>query len=232
MTIVYNVWLVDFELNQMSGYLKVFKTAIADYIQKLETMDPYYGHESHLSDEDKDLLYNAYFDEFSSMLGDFPRRLYSSFVISWYSFVEETLVKICDDLNQPIEKGKESLIKRLEKSFNKASYRFDPDQRQELLLINKIRNIIVHDGGKFLTSLKYDKETCKTTLIKIRHENEDYYVNMSPNLNKYMEEHDILAYYGTFFIKPSHEYCEHLVAFGRDMFEDIFNKLNLLDTTQ
>jgi hypothetical protein len=229
---IYNVWLINFELGQMAGYLKVLKTSLVDYQEKLEIVELPSSQEV-LEDDEANDRFNAWFDEMSSIQGDFPRRLYSSFVVSWYSIVEDTLLKLCDDLNLQID-----YELKTEKKFSKGiwcardllqtccSFQFDPKQWQELTLINKIRNQVVHNRGTFTHFIEKPEKLSRFVLLK--QDDTDCYIDIDKNLYNYLINHELLSFYKTYFIWPTPEYCEYLVTFGHSLFDNVFRGLNLL----
>jgi hypothetical protein len=231
---VYIVWLVNFELEQMNDLPFVLSEMLKDYEQKLENV--YTGDEIDTlddDDEEADAEFEKYIDIFQSVLGDFPRRLYSSFIVSWYSFIEDTLLTLCEDMKLEITIGiKDSGrigtgIHRARRFLEQATdYSIDTNHWHELDIIRKIRNHIVHNGSKFPSST--DKSNGETHSIIVTYEGKDYYVVYSDEkLIRYLEEHSIIHYYGTVFIYPTHEYCQYLVNFGNLFFGKIFHDLYL-----
>jgi hypothetical protein len=104
MSDVYNVWLVEFELKQMAGYLKVLKKSLEDYAEKINDLNVV-GDADVTVDEEANERFNEWCDEVLSVNpgGDFPRRLYSAFVVNWFSFIEDTLLDLCNDLNLQLD---------------------------------------------------------------------------------------------------------------------------------
>lgn len=231
METVYNVWLVDFELRQMAAFLKVLKISLEDYAQKIDngpTDSPWPTEQEIEEDDEANDRFNAWTDEVLSVSpgGDFHRRLYSTFLISFYSFVEDNLLKLCEDSNLPIEtKPGKGIWGARDRIQNNTLYQFDPEQWKELTLINKTRNQLVHNGGRFTYSL--EKANDQKNYVLVNQNEEDYYVYIEGNLYEYLKKHGLIHFYGTFFIKPSPEYCEHLVAFGKSLFENLFEGLGL-----
>jgi hypothetical protein len=230
---VYIVWLVNFELEQMHDLLFVLSDMLKDYEQKIENYYTLDELDTIVEDEDRDAEYDKYIDIFQSVLGDFPRRFYSNFIVSWYSFIEDTLLKLCEDMHLEITLGiKDSErigtgIHRAKRFLEQAAdYSIDSNHWHELDIIRKIRNQIVHNGSKFPSST--DKPNGETQSIVVTYEGKDYYVVYSDEkLIRYLEEHSIIHYYGTVFIYPTHEYCQYLVNFGNLFFGKIFHDLYL-----
>lgn len=234
MPVVYNVWLVDFELRQMAGYLNFLKKSFTDYMEELEGFKMPEDDEILESDEFNE-QFNRWYAEVASADegGDYRRRFYSAFVISWYAFFEESLLNVCKDQNlfdeYRGETGKEIgkgiwFAKDLLQKF--TPYRFDQTLWKELVLINKIRNSLAHNSGKFAYSLEIGNE--KQKVVQVQNHDEQHYVYIEEDLYKYLNRHGILHFYGTYFIRPTHEYCEHLIKIGQHTFANLFRRLGLL----
>ncbi len=226
---VYITWLIRFELQQMNDLLDVLSVALQDYEQKLE--DAYTAEELENLDDEGEKEYEHYLDIFSSMFGDFPRRLYSSFLVSWYSIVEDTLTQLCIDLNLTIlvrfqdqegfgsgfQRAKNFLIESGQVNINQTDW-------QEMEFIRKIRNQIVHKGGKFQIS-REKPDRIQAPLASTY--DGLYYIQIDKQLYDYMERYSLLHFYNTFLINPSLEYCRYLVDFGKNFFSKILSDLNL-----
>jgi len=231
MNIVYNSWLIDFELQQFRDLLYVLSTSLKDFEQKLE--DWYTADDLENMDEEKQNQYERYIDIYQSVLGDFPRRIYSGFVVSWYSFVEDALCQLCTDLNITVslrfqdQVGLGSGLQRA-KRFLAETGQIDVEKEDwlELEHIRKIRNQIVHKGGKFPCSIEKPDNNVQTILYS---EGEtSYYITIDKELYGYLERNSLQRFYGTLFINPSLEYCQSLVSFGQRFFSWILSDLKLI----
>jgi hypothetical protein len=232
MSPIYNVWQVNFENEQLTTYLNILKDSMDAYKQQLEKY-PVEGCDDW--SEAEEIKYGEYLDTFSTFLGDFPRRLYSSFIVSWFSYIEDTLIKLCEDIvpKKPLEfKNVDALGKgifRVKKYLSICcDYDIEKKYWNEIVLISKIRNQIVHNGGKFSFSVEKPNDQSKAILVKsgdVSH----YLLDTEENLYSYMDKHNLLHFYGTFFIKPPLEFCYYLVAFGRKFFDTLFNDLELFE---
>ena len=96
-----NLFLIKYELDQMSNYLGLLGQAIGE---KLENIDEEYHHlpMDEMSDDEWSILDDQYTDKFMEIGRGFPQLLLTSFIIAWYSFVEQHLIKLCDDLKLTI----------------------------------------------------------------------------------------------------------------------------------
>jgi hypothetical protein len=228
---VYNVWLADFELNQMRLLLKFLTTSIELFRQKFEEI-PLPTEEDAEKNNEISRTFEEMADQISSLEGDFPIRLYSSFIIIWYSFLEDTISRLCHDTNFdhkdiPNKRGTPQLglwdgLKFLE-SNNK--FNISSANRKELALINQIRNQITHERGSFYFSI--EKEDGKDS-IPIKQGENIYQAYMEKQMYAYLKKYDLLHFYGTFFIFPKLEYCEHLIDFGSHFLDEIFHELGML----
>jgi len=228
---IFNVWAVDQELRQMADYLKVLKKSLDDYQQKLE--DTYTtSEEDWEGDDEANDRFNAWYHEMSNAIFDFPDKLNSSFLISWYSFVEDALLKLCDDMGLtreydliPENKPCKGIWRARSILQTCSNFKFKPEQWRELTFLNEIRNRIVHNSGMYTISL--EKSADHKNYVLVNQDGVDYYVCIEKNLYKYVTEHKISSLYKGFFIIPSYEFCEYLISFGRSLFEDVFRGLGL-----
>jgi hypothetical protein len=225
-----NVWLINFELEQLRDYLDVLDDALKDYEQKLEN---YYTIDDLTDmDEEAEIRYDRYIDIFSSVLGDFPRRLYSSFVVSWYSFIEDAITQLCKDMDlmvtiriQDQNNFRNGVYRAKRFLVEAANYTIDQGDYLELDIIRKMRNQIVHEGGKFQCSLEKPNEDVPAVFIA--EQDPPLYLNIEKNLYLYLNKHSLLHFYGTFFINPTAEYGRYLIDFGTRFFHKIISELGL-----
>src|SRR6185369_5059573 len=220
--------LIDYELDQMSRYL--------DLVQ--ESLQRNYDHfEAHLEEMTAEVPNSAsesvgswsddYEDEFFEATHDFPQLLRLSSIVIWYSFVEQNLLDLCEELNLRISFGAKENdnldkgIRRARKFLVKAkNYEIDNDHWQELIEINRLRNHFVHDGKRLKYSyLQPDGEF-------VRYENSSgtvVFLMVNGALYSYLQKHGIVTTSGPFVeIVPSIEYCKSLVEFGRKLFRKLY----------
>lgn len=201
-------WLLTTELEQMSKFLDFAGGALEQTAQEFEREVVQMAERIPEDQRESFLEYHA--DEYAMLRDDFPRTLFTSFLVSWYSFVEEKLKRLCDELVPLSELDEEQRRKlgrgivRSRKILSKAKrYKIRQEHWEELKRIQKIRNKAVHVGGK-LGSLESEAD-----------------------IAKYLERHSLIAYRGVVILDPSLAYCKHLVNFGKDLFSTIYNDLNL-----
>lgn len=224
---IFVVRLIEYELNQMKSFIKVIKQVLSDYQEKIEN-GPDISNEEYLNNDKKRDEFNAWYDEFSSIEGDFATRLYSSFIVSWYSFYEDSLKRLSRDLGL-IEKSEDEkiftstneLIGLLE---DEKDLQIDRVLMHEIELIKEIRNMITHNGGKFAFSVELSDS--KKKAVKVTFDDGPKYVYIKKEMFNYLQSHEILHFYRTFFIKPTPEFCDHLIDVARLFFNDLFCQLD------
>ena len=91
-------WLISHELDQMARYLDLVDEGIG---QRLDELEESYKADMarEITEDEYVLLEDHYTDAFIDAGNDLPRLLGSSFVVTWYSFVEQTLLELCEQLN-------------------------------------------------------------------------------------------------------------------------------------
>lgn len=186
-----------YQLRQMELYLDFLRLA-NDYVE--EKLEKKYSPEDldkvinadEFSPEEEE--YSKYLDMFSSLYGDFPRRLYSSFIISWYSFIEGALGEVCDYLllNQRrlyVARNRGVLLAR--EVFRNSEIQFTSNHEEELNWVTEIRNNIVHNGGVFPIFHEKPKENPIVGPFRYTDENSierNYYLKMDRNFHNYLQE--------------------------------------------
>lgn len=216
-------WLISYELDQMERYLDLLHAAISDNpiqfdasIKKIVVT---------MSKDERAEFYEFHEDDFIEVNADFPRLLFSSFVVSWYSFVENHLISFCKSRNLKISisiQENENYGEGIRRAYNflnqAIGYQIDNNHWQELTRIGKTRNKIVHNNGR----LSYSIADISNNSIPVKvYDDLKLYLQIDEDLYRYFQMHNLLEYIGTFFINPSFEYCKHLVKLGLDL----FNKL-------
>jgi hypothetical protein len=223
----YIKWKTNFEVGQMKDYLEFIATALTDFEAKLEnkySIEDLSKIGNSQDDEDKSIEYEHYIDMFESIYGDFPRRLYSSFFITCYSFIEETLLQICDELSIIYKpKKNDKGIWRAIHAMTQEGIIIDYSKGKELEKINKIRNIITHENGM----IKKVLEPNKKFVGPIMHDGIPYFLDIDKDVYDYLDENKILHYYGTFFIFPTNAYCNKLVIFVESFFKQLFETIDI-----
>jgi hypothetical protein len=213
-------WLVDCELDQMSRYLDLVQESLQRNYAQLEARYEEIGGGGN----------GDYEDEFVEATQEFPQLLLLSFVVIWYSFVEQTLLELCEELrlrisfsakeNENFDKG----IRRARKFLLRGrNYEIDAEHWRELIEISRLRNYIVHEGKRIRYShLKPDRqfvpyEIDSGTVV---------FLIIDEALFSYLQKHGIATTGGPFVeILPSIEYCKSLVELGRKLFRKLYDDL-------
>jgi hypothetical protein len=100
MAFTFKYWMVTTELEQMSRYPDIVHSMLDDHKQKLsDSLDEI---AKDMTEEEKSGFYEYNSDEYWELADEFPRQLYSSFVVAWYSFIENQLNKLCERLKLKI----------------------------------------------------------------------------------------------------------------------------------
>ena len=235
-------WLVSEKFEQMGRYLTLLHTAISENQKQLDASIEKVA--STMSDDEKEGFYDAYEDEFIEAGADFPRLLFSSFVVSWYSFVENQLISFCKSQELKISISIQDNeyygegIRRAYNFLNRAvGYQIDNEHWKELIRIGKTRNKIVHNGGRLpYSNFNVPNNGVPVTIddylsIPIKEE-VILYLQIEEDLYKYLQTHQLLEFSGLFQITPTYEYCEHLVKFGLEFFGKLYKDFSKESETQ
>jgi hypothetical protein len=217
-------WLISNELEQMGRYLDLLHSAINEnhkqFVASIEQIT------STMSEDEVENFYAFNEDDFIEVSADFPRLLFSSFVVSWYSFVEIHLMNFCKYRNLKISisiQDNENYGEGIRRAYNflnrAAGYQIDNVHWQELTRIGKTRNKIVHNNGR----LPFSPYASSSNSVPVKvHEDITYYLQIDQDLYGYLQTHNLLKFTGLFYIAPNFEYCKHLVQFGLSFFEKLY----------
>lgn len=217
--------LVISELEQIARYLDLMNSGIQDNQQKLEA--DLKAMTNNMTEEERADFYNFHEDDMIEAGSNFPTLLFSSFIITWYSFIEYQLISLCkildfkisvQDNTRPIEGigGSYKFLNEAEK------YKIDNAHWAELRKVGKIRNKLVHEGGILI--LKPTKSN-HSTQIDLG-EDGVVYLPIDSDLYRYLSEHNLYRV-GQSRFTPSYTYCKHLVKFGTDLLTKIYKDFNL-----
>jgi hypothetical protein len=229
MPMVPRTWRIDKELNLMDRYLEYlasyFQTQREDLVGWIERMA------EGLDEEERHYLYEDFQDDLAPLEKSFPHLFYSSFVMSWYSFIETSLLRICMDYDLRIEitaqdRGlSESGIYRAKKFLRDAAgYAIDETHWRELQAIHFVRNKLVHEQGMVSTYSDRPDDDSRHHYEAV--EGFPFYVEVDNHRLQYLQRFSLLVYKGpTFILVPSLNFCQHLVDFAREMLHKIYGDL-------
>lgn len=227
---VYLVEACKFEIEQLNDFLFVIKDMLQDYEQKLE--DWYSVEDLENMTREEELQYERYIDRFSNVVHDFPGRLYGSFIVSWYSFIEDSLIQLCRDMALKItvdvdNQGRfDTGIRRARKFLEEgAGCVTDTKHWQELLAVSQVRNLIVHNRG--ILKFSIGKRKFKQSIEVIR-DDIKYHLYINKAIHNHLEKHALLGFSkNIFYIEPTYEYCQYLIEFATGFFDKLFRDLSL-----
>ena len=224
-----NLLILTYELEQMSKYLDLIETAFVEHYNEVEAS--YRAKLSNEMDEDEvELLTDQYLDEFMEAARDFPQLQLLSFIVTWYSFVEQQLLDLCNRLKLKFPNGPKA-----NESFGKGIYhahkflakvqKYEIDQElwQQLLEINKLRNVIVHQGKKIRGTWVKPARKCSSYVSE---SGLTVFVLLDESVLKYLEQRGMLERSDlSVDIVPTPEYCKYLVEFGKTFFSKLYSDL-------
>ena len=220
--------LISFELVRMSKYL----TLVRDATEKLSAdIEASYEEElkRDVGDEyEYERLIDHYTDAYMDATVSLSQFALLSFVAMWYAFVEQNLLKVCEQLRlvmqvRPRDADRFGTGIRRAREFLKEGkkYEIDPNHWQELVQIGKLRNVIIHQGKRPIQAL-YGTDY---TPFKLQN-GSTISVRLEENVSSYITKHKIYTDSPGFLeILPSYEYCEHLVQFAQDLFRKLYKDL-------
>jgi len=228
-----HLFFIQEELRQMSRYLDTVVSALEKKYQEIDTVyeDTWKDRVAdELSDDYVEWVLSQHQDELIEAGEDFPQLLLISFVILWYSFVEQKMLDLCDELNLTITisaKGEENFGKGIRRArrflLHVKNYEIYQKHWQELVYIGKLRNLIVHEGRNI--KLSYVKPDGESVVHKVP-SGLDLYIPIDGDLHKYMERHKLFSISGVNLnIMPSIDYCNELVRFGGEIFRKLYGDL-------
>lgn len=230
MGIKIRAWITSYELEQMSRYLSLIQASLSQHFGEIEAA---YREDmaGEMTDDEYHLLEDHYIDQFFEAGRNFPRHLLSSFIVAWYSFVEQKLLDICENLNLRVSIGSKDNrnlgkgIRRARRFLLEASrYEIHPPHWQELVEIGRLRNFIVHEGTSVVGSYLPSEEERVELQSDIGN---TFYFPISQALFRYLQKHNLVDHSNTFLdIIPSFDYCSYLVEFGKELFKRLHTDLN------
>lgn len=216
----------------MERYLKLVHSVI------IEEQERFYASFKELESKDGEDIIEILYDELVEVRDEFPRMLFSSFLVAWFTFVEHELVKLCDSKNLSVKvkiHDQERLGTGIQRAyiFLKDGANFTiPDQYwQELTKIREIRNRIVHDDGRIESyPLKptNGKKTVAVNTSEIDEEEHVIHLEIDKTVYHYLEQNAMIDFEGVLtYISPSFDYSLRLVNLGKALFSTIYESIGM-----
>lgn len=218
------------ELEQMSRYLDCMNSAIKD--NQRQTLADIEEIAKNVSEEDRSDFNDFYENDLIEAGSDFPILLFSTFLISWYSFIEHKLISLCTILGR-VKSKKNNYIDKAKKFLDEeANYTIKKSDWDELMHIREIRNNLVHEGGILIPTPKQTRpdKTQPNVLLNVPinlGEDGVIYLPIDAELYKYLTDYKLYQV-GHHRLTPDYNYCKHLVKFGTQLLERIYKDLNLI----
>ncbi len=221
-------FFLEYEISQMQQFLKFNDSAIEHYRGTFE--QSLLDRSKDMSKEEKDEFMSYYVDKLSNMHFAFPSIFFSSFVVTWFSFLEVNLLEICKrldlkvtigvqekvDIRDGIDRARTFLIKG-------ANYTFKKDVWEELDFIRKMRNIIIHEQGRIDYTFSEPKE--KNRVVELKPFDDVIYVQIEKNFFNYLQSYNVYDAFDYFYIRPNQAYCQYLITFAKELFNDLDKNL-------
>jgi hypothetical protein len=223
------------ELGFLSEYLKHTNQALTEVIKERES--EFQKSIDRLSSDGVSNINNIYGDpeymtdlelkadscaQGVSQAHDIASLFYSSFIVLWFSIIEQRLFALCKDLDLKMEIKIDSCenlgkgIDRAKKFLLKTKdYQIDPSHWGELIKIRALRNNLVHNG----LMLPLNDELL----------NSEVALAPDPDIDKvfldYLHKHNLLSE-DSVYLLPQLDYCEYLVEFGENLLEKLGKDLD------
>lgn len=219
-------YLVDAELLMMSHYLREMQSYLQGDLQKLEQEVKALQEEFDSTTEedfeypyDRDAyaeyLFEPYRGRYDVIGREFPRRLFSSFIVSMYSFIEDELSNVCSIMGI----DKDDYVRRCNSNERKnkialiacqIEHKTQVDikkvrQWAELQKFRRVRNDIVHKNGL----IPYKPRSSP--------EEDPQQIKVEDNYRQYLERNNLIELEGVGGrITPNLIYCQHIINISRD----------------
>lgn len=170
--------------------------------------------------EATDRFLRAITQEASMLCDDFPRHLYTSVIIAWFSCLESQLNRICkrEQRLRGLTRSPEDLRGRgIGRSFKYLTLvvGLSPstllyDLWWEIDGFRRIRNLLVHREGRFELVVDEGRLT----------------VDVKDDINSYLERHkDVLTIDPFGFVELTHGYCELVLSHGVTFMKQLLYEL-------
>lgn len=204
--------LIEYNLKIMKDYLQRFKQYL-DSIRD-ETLQKFYEQRKpndHFVNVSLEIEYMGIFDVNMLRL---PQLHYSSFLVTWYSFIESELKELCEFCKEEYKLSKTTTSLKGLYHFkkyinNEVGISVDQDKWEELDCIRRLRNKIAHLGPEFDRKLAEYQEK---------------------NLKKYIDTHELLREGKYKSIHIHYNFCIYLLEFASKFFNGIYNDISLFNS--
>lgn len=226
------VWSARGELNSLERYLDFLNKGIK---AEKEKQDKWLKQEADRLELDKfDSVYTFFHHEITEIEKEFPRRVFSSFIIGWFSTYEEILLSLCNALGLKLTVDPFELtnfkpgIDRVKRILEQASINLNNEQWREMQNIRFIRNKLAHNADQFLIGGKPQKGEQRkwqsTNLVTDL--NLTFYVKLEKSIYKYLNRYNLLELHRGFGrLNPGYLYCEHLNKFATKSINGMINNI-------
>jgi len=224
---------VSYELDQMSRYLDLVQGSLNSNYEELEARYAEMVVEGDSTSETISFGSDEYEDEFLEATQDFPQLVLLSFIVIWYSFVEQNLLDLCEQLMLRIEirprdseKSDKGIWRARRFLLREKGYEVDADHWRELTEINRLRNFIVHEGKR----IEFSYVQSEGRLDPVRYQTDGgavVFLRIGQELFRYIQKRGISTSRGPIVeILPSIEYCKSLVDLARRLFRKLYADLS------
>jgi hypothetical protein len=209
-----------YQLGKMETYLDLIQSSTFDDTSAYKNLI-----EKTWSNTEKAELYddeNEYYEEtwITERNDELKSIFYSSFLISWHSFMEDRFNNLSTKLK----------VKYSDKGGFIGKYQIKPIHWNEFKTISKLRNKIVHASrGRLKYKVSYDrakfKQYNKTNLSDFG-EDAIVWIRLEEKFDattcKYSERHHILRFFEDgLYIAPNELFSRHLIMLGKQIFTQI-----------
>lgn len=171
--------------------------------------------------EDFDRVNAFYQSEIMDIEKEFPRRVYSSYIVNWYSTYEDLLLSMCKALGlnlviQPFDRMNiTNGLERARKILEQTGFKTNEDDLREIRIIRDIRNKLAHNSDNYQIGGEPEKNDLGKFQLTNFVEGVNLYVQMDKATFRYFDRYKLLELHrGYGRINPGYPYCEHLIKFA------------------
>lgn len=226
----FDFFVVGDELDLLSKYLDLTKSAIEENTKQFLNWRK--GQIKDLSEDGVEEFDGVFEDDYNEIAHDFPRLLYSSFVVTWYSFVEHFLVDQCRKSNLRLsvsvddnERYGEGINRAYNFLLRAGKYQIDKMHWDELKRIGKVRNQLVHNSGRIIFSDATEALNNQKNVKVIINNNTEVFLSIENEIFDYLESHKMIRLGEVVYINPDYKFCRYLIGFGKTMLSKIESDL-------